>query len=209
MEHGSAPEPSRSSNHTFARPAFRPNTSPKTWTRANPRRRSRSAAAYCPTGQGPGSPLPGMPSGRGAASGMDRRSLGARPADPAPWVVALVAGGGGPCAVVPAEGNGGVGGGGVGGGGGGGWRGAATGWGGGGRGGARGGGGGGGWGGGGAGGCRWRSRAGGVGGGWGRGGNTSQSAWVVGCGGKKCRSGRQFFPSGQRDRSDWEEVPRR
>ena len=34
-------------------PALNPNTSPKTWTRVKPRRRSLSAAAYWPTGNGP------------------------------------------------------------------------------------------------------------------------------------------------------------
>jgi hypothetical protein len=45
MEHGRAPEPSRSSNQTFARPALNPNTSPKTCTRVNSLSRARSFAA--------------------------------------------------------------------------------------------------------------------------------------------------------------------
>ncbi len=45
IEHGSAPDASRSSNHTFARPALNPKTSPNTCTRVKPRSRSRSAAA--------------------------------------------------------------------------------------------------------------------------------------------------------------------
>ena len=55
---------SRSSNQTFARPTLKPKTSPNTCTRANPRRRSRSAAAYWPTGHGPVRSEPGIPAGR-------------------------------------------------------------------------------------------------------------------------------------------------
>ena len=76
IEHGSAPRSSRSSNQTRARPARRLKTSPKTCTREKPRRRSRSRARSAPTGQGPLSSEPGMPSGRPSAGVAGRSERG-------------------------------------------------------------------------------------------------------------------------------------
>src|SRR5919108_2690678 len=87
IEHGSAPERSRSSNHTFARPALKPNTPPNTCTRVTPRRRARRPAAYWPTGHGPVRSLPGMPAGRPRCSDIGhkaKRATGENFAPPGP-----------------------------------------------------------------------------------------------------------------------------
>src|ERR1700691_2007543 len=78
--HAIAPAPSRSSKYTRVREGRRLTSSPISCTRANERSLERSAAAYSPTGYGPGSELSGMPAGveeTGDADADTPRSIGA------------------------------------------------------------------------------------------------------------------------------------
>src|ERR1700685_2546210 len=67
--HGIEPVGSRSSKYTRARDGRRFTSSTTSCTRANDRSLPRSARAYSPTGNGPASPLPGIPSPVGSPAG--------------------------------------------------------------------------------------------------------------------------------------------